>query len=229
MAGSQHGHATRDAPTHGVEIHSDHHGQSQDLTIILMIPQGPALAPEDARRSSWMAAALGGDRMVYEALLRDCVISIQRVARRKRVPADRIDDVVQETLLTVHRARHAFDPTRSFTAWLHVIAERRAVDLLRRTAKHGARELHAPLAYENHSDELETDCQTRVEAPPRLREAISSLPRRQREAIQHLVLEDRSLAETAVVTARSTGSLKVNLHRALKALWSRLGRIEAGE
>ena len=69
MAGSQHGHATRDAPTHGVEIHSDHHGQSQDLTIILMIPQGPALAPEDARRSSWMAAAQGGDRMVYEALV----------------------------------------------------------------------------------------------------------------------------------------------------------------
>lgn len=196
---------------------------------MIMIPQVPALAPEDARRSSWMAAAQCGDRVAYEALLRDCVIPIQRVARRKRVPADRIDDVVQETLLTVHRARHTFDPTRSFTAWLHVIAERRAVDLLRRSTKHRARELYAPLAYANHPDEFETDRQTGLKAPPRLRDAISSLPRRQREAIQHLVFADRSLGETAVVTGRCTGWLKVNLHRALKTLRSRLGRIEVGE
>jgi RNA polymerase sigma-70 factor (ECF subfamily) len=188
-----------------------------------MSPQVP-LAPEDARRSSWMAAAQCGDRMAYEVLLRDCIIPIQRVARRKRVPADRIDDVVQETLLTVHRARHTFDPTRSFTAWLHAIAERRAIDLLRRTAKHGGREFHAPFAYENHPDEFETDRQTKVEASPVFRDAIASLPRRQREAVQHLVLDDRSLAETAMVTGRSTGSLKTNLHRARKTLRSRLGQ-----
>jgi hypothetical protein len=70
--------------------------------MMAMSPQVPAIAHEDARRSSWMAAAQCGDRVAYEALLRDCVIPIQRVARLKRVPADRIDDVVQETLLTVH-------------------------------------------------------------------------------------------------------------------------------
>ena len=189
-----------------------------------MSPQAPALTLKDARWSSWMAAAQCGDRVAYEALLRDCVIPIQRIARLKRVPADRIDDVVQETLLTVHRARHTFDPTRSFAAWLHVIAERRAVDLLRRSAKHGTRELHAPLAYENYPDEGEADRRSKTEAPPVLRDAIASLPRRQREAVRHLILEDRSLAETAAVTGRSTGSLKVNLHRALKVLRSRLGR-----
>ena len=188
-----------------------------------MSSQAPVLTPQDERRSGWMSAAQRGDRMAYEALLRDCVTPIRRVARLKRVPADRIDDVVQETLLTVHRARHTFDPTRSFTAWLHVIAARRAVDLLRRTAQHGARELHAPLAYENHPDEVEADRLAKVEVPRGLRETIASLPRRRREAVQHLVLEDRSLAEAAVVTGRSTGSLKVNLHRGLKALRCRLG------
>jgi len=189
-----------------------------------MSSQAPVLTPEDARRSGWMSAAQCGDQVAYETLLRDCVIPIQRVARLKRVPADRIDDVVQETLLTVHRARRTFDPTRSFTAWLHMIAARRAVDLLRRTAKHGARELYAPSAYENHPDEVEADRQTRVKSLPGLRDTIASLPRRQREAIQHLFLEDCSLAEAAAVTGRSTGSLKVNLHRALKALRCRLGR-----
>jgi RNA polymerase sigma-70 factor (ECF subfamily) len=65
--------------------------------------------------------------------------------------------------------------------------------------------------------------QTKFEAPAGFRDAIAGLPRRQRQAVQHLVLEG-SLAETAMVTGRSTGSLKTNLHRALKALRSRLGQ-----
>jgi RNA polymerase sigma factor (sigma-70 family) len=186
--------------------------------------QPQTLSPEDARRTAWMAAAQTGDRTAYEALLRDCIRVIERIARRRGVSADRIDDVVQETLLTVHRSRHTFDPGRSFTAWLRVIAERRAVDLLRQTGRHAARELHAPLAYEGHADPSEAERQGRIEAPRGLGDAIGSLPQRQREAIQHLVLQERSLAETAAVTGRTTGSLKVNLHRALKSLRARLGQ-----
>jgi len=44
------------------------------------------------------------------------------------------------------------------------------------------------------------------------------LPERQREAVQVLVLEEQSLTEAAAATRRSKGALKVNLHRALKAL-----------
>ena len=40
--------------------------------------------------------------------------------------------------------------------------------------------------------------------------------------MQHLVLEERSLAEAAALTRRTKGSLKVNLHRALKALRVRM-------
>ena len=109
--------------------------------------------PDDARRYAWMAAAQAGDQAAYGALLRDCVGVIEKVARRQSVPADRIDDVVQETLLTVHRTRQTYDPTRSFTAWLRVLAERRAVDLRRKTGRHAVREEHAPLAYERHVDE----------------------------------------------------------------------------
>jgi RNA polymerase sigma-70 factor (ECF subfamily) len=174
-----------------------------------------------------MAAAQAGDRAAYEALLRDCVGIIESVARRQGVPAGSVDDVVQETLLTVHRARQTYDPARSFTAWLRVIAERRAVDLLRRTGRHAAREVHAPLAYENHADESDAIRRAAdgTEATRGLGDAIAGLPARQREAVQHLVLQERSLAETAAVTGRTTGSLKVNLHRALKTLRSRLGQV----
>ena len=49
---------------------------------------------------------------------------------------DRIDDVVQETLTTVHRARQTYDPSRSFAAWLRTIAQRRSIDGLRHHGRH---------------------------------------------------------------------------------------------
>ena len=108
---------------------------------------------DDMRRSALMAAAQAGDKTAYETLLRDCVPLIRAIARRQGVSADQVDDVVQEVLLTIHRARQTYDPSRSFTAWLRVIAERRAIDLLRQTGRRGARELHAPIAFENYPDE----------------------------------------------------------------------------
>jgi len=183
-------------------------------------------ADADQRRSAWMAAAQAGDGEAYQALLRDCIPLIKGVARRQAVPADHIDDVVQDVLLTVHRARHTYDPARSFTAWIRVIAERRAVDLLRRTIRHGAREVHAPLAFENHPDETVDPSRhlDRAEASRSVGRALASLPTRQREAVQHLVLEEQSLDDAAALTKRTKGSLKVNLHRALKALRGRMQR-----
>lgn len=51
-----------------------------------------------------------------------------------------------------------------------------------------------------------------------MEKVLAALPERQREAVQILMLEERSLAEAAVATGSSKGALKVNLHRALKAL-----------
>jgi RNA polymerase sigma-70 factor (ECF subfamily) len=181
--------------------------------------------PDDVRRCAWMTAAQAGDQAAYEALLRDCVGVIEKVSRRQGVPADRIDDVVQDTLMTVHRARQTYDPARSFTAWLRVLAERRAIDLLRKTGRHAVREVHAPLAYERHADESAASRRSAYGAEARLGEAVADLPLRQREAVQLLVLQERSLAETAASTGRSKGSLKVNLHRALKSLRARLGPV----
>jgi RNA polymerase sigma-70 factor (ECF subfamily) len=172
-----------------------------------------------------MAAAQAGDQAAYGALLRDCVGVIEKVARRQGVPPDRVDDVVQDTLLTIHRARQTYDPARSFTAWLSVLAERRTIDLMRKTGRQAVREVHSPLAYERHADEPAASLRIAygAEAAHRLGEAVADLPLRQREAVQLLVLQERSLAETAAATGRSTGSLKVNLHRALKSLRARLG------
>jgi RNA polymerase sigma factor (sigma-70 family) len=173
-----------------------------------------------------MAAAQKGDRVAYEKLLRDCVPFIASLARRRGVPPDRVDDVVQEALLTLHRARATYDPRRSFEAWLRTIVERRTIDVLRQVRRHGEREVHAPLVYESYADEA-IDHSVRIEHKDKAKQigaALTELPQRQREAVQHLMVDERSLADAAVLTGRSKGSLKVSLHRALNALRLKVDR-----
>jgi RNA polymerase sigma-70 factor (ECF subfamily) len=136
-----------------------------------------------------------------------------------------IDDVVQETLLTVHRARQTYDPNRSFTAWLRTIAQRRAIDVLRRVGRTRTREVYAPLAYENHSDPSDATEETafHIDHTEVLSSAVGKLSARQREAVEHLAFQSQSLAQAATITGRSAGSLRVDWHRALKTLYARLG------
>ena len=172
-----------------------------------------------------MVAAQAGDRAAYETLLRDCIPLIKRVARGQGIRPDLIDDVVQETLLTVHRARQTYDPNRSFTAWLRIIAQRRAIDGLRRIGQARTREIYAPLVYENHSDPSDDPEETafQIDHTELVNSALGKLSGRQREAVEHLAFQSQSLAQAATITGRSTGSLRVDWHRALKTLRAHLG------
>lgn len=185
----------------------------------------PASTHEEAdrRRADWMAAAQAGDRRAYERVLADSLSLIRAAARRQGVPTDHIDDVVQETLLTVHRVRHTYDPARSYDAWITAIASRRAIDALRSHGRRDRRELHDDFVLDNQADHADAALATeREQEARRLRAAIETLPPGQREAVEQLALRERSLAEAAQHTGRNTGALKVNLHRALKALRNRI-------
>ncbi len=179
---------------------------------------------EDAGFSALMAASQGGDARAYQALLRACVPFAAATIRRQGVAADRVDDVVQEVLLTIHRARATYDPARPFLPWLRAIAQRRAVDALRSYGRTAAREVADEDAYLNHpeaasgvDERLDRSDQARL-----LAAAIATLPAGQREAVELLALRERSLEEAAGVTGRSKGALKVNLHRAIQALRQRM-------
>ncbi|HTZ71502.1 MAG TPA: sigma factor, partial [Acetobacteraceae bacterium] len=75
----------------------------------------------DATLSALMAASQGGDARAYQALLRAVVPFATATIRRQGVPPDRVDDVVQDVLLTIHRARATYDPMRPFLPWLRAI------------------------------------------------------------------------------------------------------------
>lgn len=187
------------------------------------VPADPASETPERRRAAWMAAAQAGDRRAYERVLADSVALIRAVARRQGVGHDQLDDVVQETLLTIHRVRHTYDPARSYDAWLAALAGRRAIDGLRRSGRQARREVGDEMAVALHPDEHDASAESeRTQQARRLRAAIDELPPGQREAVEQLGLKELSLEEAAARTGRSTGALKVNLHRALKALRGRI-------
>jgi RNA polymerase sigma-70 factor (ECF subfamily) len=53
------------------------------------------------------------------------------------------------------------------------------------------------------------------------------LPEGQREAVETLALEENSLEDASKRTGRTKSALKVNLHRAIKTLRTRMGGVEA--
>jgi RNA polymerase sigma-70 factor (ECF subfamily) len=187
---------------------------------------GSGGSAEDAHLASLMAAAQDGDADSYRSLLRTCLPLIGSMARSHGVPADRVDDVVQDVLVTVHRVRRTYDPGRPFTPWLRAIAQRRAIDAMRSYGRHRTREVHAPLVYESHPDPATTAAREleRSDEARGLREAVAALPDGQRQAVEELALRERTLEEASARTGRTKGALKVNLHRALKALRARLGK-----
>jgi len=184
--------------------------------------RGVSEADKDRGWSQLMAAAQAGDRRAYERLLREAVPFIRAVVAHQHRRPDRLEEVVQEVLLAVHRVRHTYDPARPFRHWLAMIARRRSIDALRRRGRTEANEISDEFAYETFADpaanrELEVSAAT-----DGLGEAIAGLSPPQREAIELLKLREMSLKEASRASGRSVAALKVNVHRAIKALRQRL-------
>jgi RNA polymerase sigma factor (sigma-70 family) len=165
-----------------------------------------------------MRAAQAGDRAAYEQLLRAVTPFIRALTRRHcRNPAD-LEELVQDSLLTLHRVRHTYDPARPFSPWLAAIALRRSIDGLRRRLRQARYEVTDANAHETFIDAAANDNVEHLRSAEEVGELLRLLPTRQREALEALKLKEMSLAEASAASGQSIGALKVNTHRALKAL-----------
>jgi RNA polymerase sigma-70 factor (ECF subfamily) len=179
-------------------------------------------ADTERRWERLMAAAQDGDRAAYERLLREIAPFLRTLVSRQQRTPDRVEEVVQEVLLTVHRVRHTYDPARPFRPWLAAIARRRSIDALRRRLRTHAHEVFDETAYETFADPAANRPMEVSAATEGLGEAIAGLSPPQREAVELLKLRELSLAEASSVSGRSIAALKVNVHRAIKSLRKRL-------
>jgi len=109
--------------------------------------------------------------------------------------------------------RRSIHPSASRT-WPRTDALRRRY----RSARFEIAEAAAGASYAEFADRRLDGLDAAHAAADCLGRAITRLPCQQREAVELLRLRELSLAEAAQATGRSVAALKVNVHRALRAL-----------
>lgn len=182
------------------------------------------MAPESQlqqQEASWallMRAAQAGDGRCYEQLLRTVTPFIRNLTRRYCRDPDLAEDVVQDVLLTVHRVRHTWDPERPFSPWLASIAARRGIDRIRRVSRIARYEVSDELAVETFATPDANNDSGALRAALAIEPLLAALPQRQRLALEAVKIRGLSVAQAASESGQSVAALKVNVHRAVKAL-----------
>ncbi|GAA4478439.1 sigma-70 family RNA polymerase sigma factor [Gluconacetobacter asukensis] len=177
------------------------------------------IGAEATRDIDWtilMARAQDGDTASYLRLLHEITPYLRSLVRLWHKDHWDAEDTVQDILLTLHSIRHTYDPSRPFGPWLVGIANRRAVDRLRRRGRQALRE--APLRDEHEGIASPSQDSDSMLDKHHLEEAIGSLPPIQQRAVDLLKLKEMSLKDAAAETGLSIASLKMATHRALKNL-----------
>jgi RNA polymerase sigma factor (sigma-70 family) len=165
---------------------------------------------DEATLTRLAGLAQSGDKQAYAAMLTACRGWLLRYYHRK-VPPEQIEDLVQDTLLSLHRKLASYDPSRPVIPWMAAIARYRFVDHLR-------------IAYHNAADAIEDDMALAQDDEPALTARLSldrlfeALPDAQCRAIELVKIEGLSISEASTSTGQSESLIKVNIHRGLKRL-----------
>ena len=148
----------------------------------------------------------------------DCVgPSLHRFFMAQYVSRRYADDLLQETWLRVHQARHTYRLGEAVLPWIYAIARNVRVDSYRKARRIETRE---------HQVELLPEPALQVPRPergPDLATLLKALPESQREVITLLKIAGLSLEEVARSTSSSVGSVKQKAHRAYEKLRELLG------
>lgn len=181
---------------------------------------------QDKRLADWMTRAQGGDKASYDALLREIAQMLRGFFASRSDCNEAADDLVQETLVSIHRARHTYMTDRPFAPWMFAIARCRLADHWR---KHSRRVAQVPLdaTLETTHDQAETVPDEHPLAE-QVKKSLEQLPPNQRRIVQLLKLDGLSIKEAARLMEMSEAAVKVAAHRAYERLRSQFGSKENG-
>ena len=184
-------------------------------------------AGQEQEATALMIRAQQGDASAYATLLTVLAATARQYVRNRVGDVAWLDDVAQETLLTIHKARRTFDSGRPFAPWFYAILSSRMIDVLRKERRVGAREIGTEVLPEVIADVPAAHGGPSVVDPQALRTALEALPHRQREVVTALKLNDESVKEVSERLGMSPSAVKVTAHRGYKALRRFLGGRES--
>jgi RNA polymerase sigma factor (sigma-70 family) len=164
-----------------------------------------------------MAAYVAGDSAAFRALFDRYALVLYRMVRRRLVSDDDARDLVQQTLLQMHRARHDFRRDSRLRPWLFTIA----MNLVREHYRKKGRRPEQPLDAETVARESASkaaDPNVNNERVARVRAALATLPEQQREVIELHWFEESPYEEIARIVGASVAAVRVRAHRGYERL-----------
>jgi RNA polymerase sigma factor (sigma-70 family) len=164
----------------------------------------------DPMLAQLMRKAQAGDKQAYLAVLQHAQNWLQRFFAGRIAP-HLVDDLVQDTLLSVHHKRATFDPDRPFLPWLAAIARYRWIDHLRSFYRHTLEELDS-----DHPSDAIFD--SAIFAQISIDRMMAQLSPAQSTAIRLVKLDGLSIREASARSGQSEAAIKTNIHRGLKSL-----------
>lgn len=174
------------------------------------------------------AAAIGQgtDAERFRTLVDDHQDAAVRTASRLLGGDPAAEDVAQEAFLRAYNGLSKFRGEASLRTWFFRILVR---EVQRHRRWQSARRIWSTdsLSERNLPDTPQPTSDSAVR--DRIVRALERLPRRQREAFVLVHLEQFTVKETASLLGVSLGTIKVHLHRALKALRSDLSDLREPE
>jgi RNA polymerase sigma-70 factor (ECF subfamily) len=180
------------------------------------------------RWRAWMVSAQTGETPAYEKLLAELIPYLRRFVQRRLLNAAAAEDVVQNVLISIHRARATYRSERRFTPWLHAIARNAIIDQARQQTRRSSREISLEVdgVPEPSTEPVEPASQR---LSPELEGALNSLPDSQREAVELIHIHGYSIAEAAERAGATKAALKVRAHRGYRAMRAHIEALRTEE
>ncbi len=179
-------------------------------------------AEQERELATLLVKAQEGDGTAYREFLDRASHYVRALVGRRLSPAQTVEDVVQEVLLSLHSARHTYSPGRPVVPWIRAIAQRRVYDYLRKWMKSAGGKMAEPFDPEAawHGCE-EPEATSGLE----LREAVAALSPHQREVLELIKVDGLSTREVSERLRVTEASVRVAAHRA----YEKFKRVFTGE
>jgi RNA polymerase sigma-70 factor, ECF subfamily len=164
--------------------------------------------------SHCLCLAQAGDKKAYHAFLSGIERPLTTFLKR-RIPLSDVDDVYQEILVSVHRARHTFDGKRPLLPWLMAIARYRIMDFLR---GHYGSVLTDHTLLEDFQDIITEPVTNRDIRHEYIEEGVKQLGLREQRILKMLHEDGFTMKEVANQMDIKESTVKVAMHRAYKRI-----------
>jgi len=168
-----------------------------------------------------MKQALSGDNRAYALLLGETSRLLKPFLSKRLSSGSDIDDLLQEILISVHKARHTYDGNRPYKPWVYAIAVFRLKDFLR---IHYADQLHHAVELSEVEDYLLDPVTETVVSYESISGEVNKLPDKQATILRLMHHDGYTAKEIATKIGMNESAVKVAAHRAYKILKAKLVR-----